>query len=165
MINRAFAVSCLVGAALLSPMRAIADDDRTVKPTVAQIGTPSLYEEISRMDTTMFDAFNAHDAARLGTFFSADLEFYHDKDGLISYDQAMAAFKRLFEMNNGMRRDLVKGTLEVYPVGSYGAIEIGSHRFCHREGGKDDCGVFEFVHVWRKQDATWKVTRVISYGH
>jgi hypothetical protein len=64
-----------------------------------------------------------------------------------------------------MRRDLVPGTLEVYPIKGYGAIEIGAHRFCHKEDGKDDCGVFKFVQIWQKQESGWKVTRVVSYGH
>jgi len=63
------------------------------------------------------------------------------------------------------RRDLVKGSLEVYPIRDHGALEIGEHRFCHQENGKDDCGTFKFAMIWRKDDETWKLSRVISYGH
>jgi hypothetical protein len=64
-----------------------------------------------------------------------------------------------------LRRDLVKGSLEVYPVKDYGAIETCLHKFCHVENGKDDCGTFKNVMVWQKKDGQWKVTRVISYDH
>ena len=44
-------------------------------------------------------------------------------------------------------------------------MEVGSHRFCHLENGKQDCGVFEFAHVWKEDAGRWRVTRVLSYGH
>jgi hypothetical protein len=67
--------------------------------------------------------------------------------------------------DNGLKRELVPGTLEVYPVRDYGAIEIGSHRFCHDENGKQDCGTFKFMHIWKKTGNEWKITRIISYDH
>lgn len=126
-----------------------------------------LYAAIAHMDSVMFDAFNAHDLDKLKTTFSEDLEFYHDKGGLAGYKQSMENFKKLFNNNKttGLRRDLVKGSLEVYPVKDYGAIETCLHRFCHVENGKDDCGTFKNVMVWQKKDGQWKVTRVVSYDH
>jgi hypothetical protein len=44
-------------------------------------------------------------------------------------------------------------------------MELGTHRFCHIENGKQDCGSFRFAHVWQKKDDRWRVTRVLSYGH
>jgi hypothetical protein len=76
----------------------------------------------------------------------------------------------LFETPD-IRRDLVKGSLEVYPIKDHGAIEIGEHRFCHEENGKGaspartDCGTFKFAMVWRKSGESWKSSRVISHGH
>ena len=126
-----------------------------------------LYDTIAHMDSIMFDAFNAHDLGKLKVTFSEDLEFYHDKGGLAGYEQSMKNFKSMFEKNQqtGLRRDLVKGSLEVYPIKDYGAVEICLHRFCHTENGKDDCGTFKNVMVWQKKDGKWKVTRVISYDH
>ena len=126
-----------------------------------------LYNQIARMDSIMFEAFNAHDIEKLKTTFSENLEFYHDKGGLAGYEQTMNNFKTLFEKNKntGLRRDLVKGSLEVYPIKDYGAVEICLHRFCHVENGKNDCGVFKNVMVWQNNNGAWKVTRVISYDH
>ncbi len=70
-----------------------------------------------------------------------------------------------FERNDGLRRRLIPGSLEVYPVPNYGAIEVGTHEFCHEENGKTDCGVLRFLHVWQKRDGQWRVTRVVSYDH
>ena len=117
------------------------------------------------MDSAVFDAFNAHDAERLMTMFTDDLEFYHDTGGLTDYRQSAESFKKMFAGTPDIRRDLVKGSLEVYPVKDYGAMEIGEHRFCHKENGKDDCGTFKFAMIWRKAGDSWKISRVLSYGH
>jgi ketosteroid isomerase-like protein len=117
------------------------------------------------MDARVFDAFNAHNADALMAMFTDDLEFYQDNDGLKNYQQCFGDFKKMFASASDIRRDLVKGSLEVYPIKNYGAIEIGAHRFCHTEKGKEECGAFKFVHVWRKVEDSWKLSRVISYGH
>ncbi|MEP6686247.1 MAG: nuclear transport factor 2 family protein [Verrucomicrobiota bacterium] len=109
-----------------------------------------LLQTITRADTAMFDAFNAHNVDALMALFTEDVEFYHDTGGLTNYPQTKENFKKLFANTPDIRRDLVKGTLEVYPIKDYGAIEIGAHRFCHEENGKEDCGSFKFVQVWRK---------------
>lgn len=155
-------VSLLLTAALLT---ATAQTPAAQDRQAAAAESNELFETIARMDSAMFDAFNAHNANALMALFTDDLEFYHDKGGLTTYQQTDENFKKLFANTPDIRRDLVKGTLEVYPIKDYGAIEIGVHRFCHKENGKDDCGSFKFVMTWRKIGDSWKVSRVISYGH
>lgn len=125
----------------------------------------SLYKEISNADSALSKAFNAHDLNALMLLFSEDLEFYHDAGGLQSYTQVRDGFGGLFSKNDGIRREVVAGTLEVYPIRGYGAIEAGAHRFCHDENGRSDCGSFKFLQVWRSEAGKWRITRVISYGH
>lgn len=126
-----------------------------------------LYNEIQHMDSVMFDALNQRDIDKLMSTFSEDLEFYHDLGGVTDYTQTKANFEKLFEnnRNTGLKRELINGTLEVYPIKDFGAIATGKHRFCHWENGKLDCGTFQFAHTWQKKDGEWKVTRVLSYGH
>ena len=124
-----------------------------------------LYDTIAYMDSVLFDAFNSHNLDKLKTLFTEDLEFYHDKGGLTGYEENMKNFTENFAKNNKLNRKLVPGSLEVYPIKDYGAMEIGSHTFCHIENGKEDCGTFKFVHVWQKKDGAWKISRVVSYGH
>lgn len=126
-----------------------------------------LYNEIQHMDSVMFDAFNKQELDRLMSTFSEDLEFYHDLGGVTDFSRTKENFGKLFEnnRNTGMKRELVKGTLEVYPIKDFGAVATGKHRFCHLENGKQDCGTFQFVHTWQKKNGEWKVTRVVSYGH
>jgi uncharacterized protein DUF4440 len=126
-----------------------------------------LFAEIAHMDSVMFAAFNARDLDKLMSTFDSSLEFYHDLGGVTNYEQNKINFAGAFERNKttGLRRDLVPGTLEVYPIKDYGAIETGLHRFCHDENGKPDCGTFKFLHIWQKKNGQWKVTRVASYDH
>jgi hypothetical protein len=124
-----------------------------------------LFETIARLDGALFGAFNAHKADLLMTMFSQDLEFYHDTVGLTNYRQTRSNFEQLFAKIPDIRRDLVRGSLRVYPIKDYGALELGQHQFCHKENGKDDCGTFTFAMIWRKTGDSWKVSRVISYGH
>src|SRR5688500_18916258 len=117
------------------------------------------------MDKKLFDAFNARHVDTLAAIFDPTLEFYHDRGGLTGYEQTTRQFKENAAKPRTLRRDLVPGTLEVHPIPNYGAVQIGAHRFCHEENGKQDCGVFKFVHVWQKKDGAWKITRVVSYDH
>ena len=112
----------------------------------------------------MFAAYNAHDAEQLGRYFAPDLEFYHDKGGLLNWTQAIAGLTGTFKQSPDIRRSLV-GPLEVYPIPGYGAIEIGAHRFCHRENERDVCGTFKFLMVWRRTPTGWQVSRAVSYDH
>jgi ketosteroid isomerase-like protein len=124
-----------------------------------------LYDEIVRADRVMFDAFNSRNLDGLMASFSEDLEFFHDKDGRQSFAEVRGGFDRMFKSPEAPRRELVAGSLRVYPIPKFGAMQIGSHRFCHVENGKDDCGIFDFAMVWQQQGTRWRVTRVLSYGH
>ncbi len=129
-----------------------------------------LYFAIAHMDSVLFNAFNSRDVEKLKTLFTEDLEFYHDQGGLTNYTQNMEAFKKTVEKNNDLKRELIPGSLEVYPVKDFGAMQTGEHRFCHTENGKPDCGTFKFVHIWKKinndpMGIGWKISRVVSYGH
>lgn len=138
-------------------------------PAVAFEGIPAdaaaLRSLVARLDHAMFEAYNAHDVDGLMSWFTADLEFYHDTGGLLDFEQVKSGFTNVFANNPDIRRELVDGSLAVYPIQGYGAIEIGAHRFCHTENGKPDCGTFQFMQVWRFKDGAWKVSRDVSYGH
>lgn len=133
--------------------------------TNGQSAKDSLYKEVAKLDSILFNAFNTRDVEKFKSFFTEDLEFFHDKGGLTNYEYTMNFMKDVAKNNNGLRRDLIKGTLEVYPIPGYGAIQIGQHRFCHLENGKQDCGNFKFVHIWQKKNGEWKISRIVSYDH
>jgi hypothetical protein len=128
----------------------------------------ALYDTIAHMDSVLFNAFNTHTPANLElikTLFTKDLEFYHDKTGLTDYDFNMGFFTRTLTGNMDLKRELIPGSMEVYPIKGYGAVQIGSHKFCHTENGKPDCGTFKSVTVWKYSEGKWQISRLISYDH
>ena len=126
-----------------------------------------LFNTIAHMDSVMFNAFNSRDLEVLKILFAPDVEFYNDGKGVTGYDGTIAGFKGIFENKQAadLRRDLLKETLEVYPMPGFGAIEMGTHRFTHTENGQPVIGLMKFVHIWQYKDGQWKVTRVVSVGH
>lgn len=124
-----------------------------------------LFKQVFSLDSTVFTAFNNRDIEKFKSFFDEDLEFFHDEGGLTGYQHTVDFMKEIAKPGNDLKRELVKGSLEVYPIPGYGAMQIGEHSFCHTENGKQSCGTFKFVHIWQQKDGKWKITRVVSYGH
>ncbi|MGF7181920.1 nuclear transport factor 2 family protein [Tunturiibacter psychrotolerans] len=122
-----------------------------------------LTKAITTLDKELFDAYNNCDIDRLGSLVVDDLEFYHDKTGLAVGKQVfLDAIKN--NICGKVTRKLVVGSLEVYPLKGYGAVEIGVHRFYH-PGAPGDVGEAKFITLWQYKDGAWKVSRVISYDH
>jgi Domain of unknown function (DUF4440) len=165
--------SFLVAAAAVAKEPATTSDNQT-----------ALYDEIAAADSELFRAANGCDLVKLGSMVDDGLEFYHDKAGLMVGKQLF-----LNSVKNNtcgvMIRELVQGSLEVYPVKGFGAIEVGVHRFHHpghekewrgaRELGMTrfldpgaaewPAGQAKFLHIWRKEQTGWTLVRVVSYAH
>ena len=124
-----------------------------------------LLQTIQSLDTQLFDAYNHCDLEKFGSLLADDLEFYHDKSGLSVGRQALVEGIK----NNicgKVTRELVPGTIEVYPIAKYGAVEIGVHRFHHPgHENTESVGEAKFIHLWQNKDGVWKITRVISFDH
>ncbi len=119
---------------------------------------------IEKLDAELFNAYNTCDLETFGSFFPEHLEFYHDQTGggPMTRAQLVAAIKQ--NICGKVHRELVKGTIEVYPMKGYGAVELGTHRFSH-PGIDDDEGDAKFIQLWKYEDGRWLLTRVISYDH
>lgn len=124
-----------------------------------------LYRELATMDSLLFQAFNTRDLEGMKKYFSTGLEVYQDNAGFRNYEETMASFKELFAKEYILTRELVKGSMEVYPIKAFGAIQTGLHTFSHREEGKMVRGTFKFLHVWEKTSEGWKIKRLITYDH
>lgn len=126
-----------------------------------------LYDTIYLMDSIFFEAFNTCDTTMSKSLFTKDLEFYHDHGGLTNYDQNLRSIINRCNATTKVRRELVPGSLEVYPIKDYGAIEIGRHRFYYRQVGEEEKldGTFKFIHIWVHENNEWKISRVISFDH
>ncbi len=121
-----------------------------------------LYDELAAMDRELFDAaFVNCDGAKFSAIFTEDAEFYHDRDGAMTGKQVTEL--RGCPRDQGVSRILVEGSLEVYPVKDFGAIQTGRHLF--KTAGQEDVGIAKFVHLWRYSDGQWRLARVLSFDH
>lgn len=125
----------------------------------------ALYQTIASLDAKFFDAYNRCDLASEGSLVSEDLEFYHDQTGLsVGRQNLLDALKQ--NICGKVRRVLVPGTLEVYPLKGFGAVEICVHRFHHLpHDDPNGIGEAKSIMLWRNQDGKWQMTRVISFDH
>jgi hypothetical protein len=127
--------------------------------------TDELYKTVAGLDTAIFDAYNNCNLDKLGSMAAEDLEFYHDQTGLALGRQSLVDGVK----NNicgKVHRELVPGTLEVYPIKGYGAVEICIHRFTHpHDPNPGPGGEAKAVMLWQLKDGAWHVTRVISFDH
>lgn len=143
--------------------------------TAGPQATRQLFDELAEQDRRLFDlVFIRCDADALAGMLADDFVFLHDKHG-----EAASSPQKFVEnirqgcelqakgVNVRARRELVPGTLEVYPMNNYGAIQTGSHRFFGIEPGKPDQlrETAQFFHVWKKIDGHWKLSRSYSYDH
>ncbi|MDP3084695.1 MAG: nuclear transport factor 2 family protein [Rubrivivax sp.] len=121
-----------------------------------------LFDELVRMDKELFDAaFVTCNAGRFRALFTEDAEFYHDRTGA-SVGEAARTLKSC-PRDNGVTRTLVPGSLEVYPMQGYGAIQIGRHVFARKgEPGSEEA---KFVHLWKQENGVWRLARVLSFDH
>jgi hypothetical protein len=123
----------------------------------------ALYDTILHQDSLFFGAYNTCSLhlEEYAAFYADNLEFYHDKGGLsTSKQQVVDATKK--NICGKVTRELVPGSLEVYPIANYGAIEIGFHKFHNSEEPNAPSRPGRFVVVWHHVDNSWKITRVIS---
>ncbi len=126
------------------------------------VPSKELYDTIVSMDSLFFDAYNTCKEDVMKALFSNDIEFYHDQGGLTTVKQDLLnALKN--NICGKVTRELKKGSIEVYPIGNYGAVEMGLHGFHNNQEKTNAPTRFSrFVHIWHRENGQWKLSRVIS---
>ncbi len=123
-----------------------------------------LYDTISQLDKHLFSAFNHQNLKEFKKYFDVNLEVFQDDKGVRNYEQSMATFTELFQAMPDLKRKLKKGTMEVYPIEGFGAIEMGQHAFIHTEEGENQGKIVHFIHIWKRFHGQWKITKIITYS-
>src|SRR5689334_9337458 len=109
-----------------------------------------LYNVIAHMDSVYFNAYNNCDMQTQARIYSDSIEFYHDKTGLTTSKQALLdAIKD--NICGKVKRELVPGSIEVYPIAGFGAVEIGLHRFINHAEGDSRSKPDKFIVVWKQK--------------
>jgi ketosteroid isomerase-like protein len=143
--------------------------------TPGAVQSQALTDAIAKADLELFDVFFIQcDADKVATLVTEDMEFFHDKSGFNAKSGAEFAAqlrdgcqKQAAGTNFRARRELVDGSVQVYPLNNYGALSMGTHRFYARIPGKPDTltETAKFITVWRKDGDKWLMARAISYDH
>lgn len=120
-----------------------------------------LYNTIIALDQRFFDAYNTCDLETQATLISEDIEFFHDKVGLAtSKSQIMEAMKN--NICGKVTRTLIEGSIEVYPIAGYGAVQIGEHKFFNNQEPDAVSIPSKFVTIWKNTNGNWQMTRIVS---
>ncbi|MBK6265657.1 nuclear transport factor 2 family protein [Marivirga sp. S37H4] len=134
----------------------------------------SIYDELAIKDSLMFKiGFDQCDLTMVKSLINEDFEFYHDIGGI---DSSREDFINTMRRNlcpngeNAIRRELVQGSLKVFPLYDngvlYGAIQTGSHRFPQADSHtSENNSAAQFMHLWLLKNGEWKISRVLSFDH
>lgn len=152
---------CLLG---LFSMRASAQDG--VPPLDKINSQAELDKAITELDTELFDAYNHCDLPKFASLLDENVEFYHDQGGVTLGREKLTESIKNNICTGDTQRVLVPGTLKIYYMKGYGAIEMGVHRFLHpKTEAVNGTGEASFINLWEYKDGAWKLTRALSYDH
>lgn len=121
----------------------------------------ALFDAIVSQDREFFEAYNNCDLAKQAEIYADDIEFFHDRGGLLTSKQAIIDATEA-NICGKVTRELIEGSIEVYPIHNYGAVQTGLHKFHNREepGAKSEPS--KFIVIWKKEGESWKMTKVVS---
>jgi len=106
-----------------------------------------LDKAITALDTKLLDAYNHCDLKAFDSMLADDVGVYHDQGGV----SGPAETHREHQRTTSARRHTagpVPGTLKIYHMKGYGAIEMGVHRFLHpKTEAANGTGEASFVHL------------------
>ena len=119
-----------------------------------------LYKTIAALDSLYFDTYNHCNLGKMDELTAEDIEFYHDRGGLTTSKKELIESIRK-NICGKVTRTLTKGSIEVYAIPNYGAVEMGYHSFENKaEPGQSHPS--KFMIFWRLKDNVWQIHRVLS---
>lgn len=148
-------LTCVTGFAQIDPSREV-------------------FKSLRTNDSLLFDVgFNTCDLEQFEKLVSKDFVFYHDKSGITnSKDEFLLSIKNgICNLSYRPRRQLVEGSLEVFPLKKdgvlYGAIQSGRHQFyaLEKDQSEHQTSVARFTHLWLLENDHWQLSRGYSYDH
>lgn len=124
---------------------------------------PALYKTIVAMDSIFFDAYNNCNLKleKYASMYADNIEFYHDRGGLSSVKKDIVESTRQYVCGK-VTRELQKGSIEVYGIPGFGAVEFGFHCFHNKEEPNAPSHMARFMIIWENKNNDWKLSRVVS---
>lgn len=120
-----------------------------------------LYDDILKMDLDFFDAYNSYDLDKQANIYADNIEFFHDKGGYMTSKKDILNSTKKYICGK-VKRELIKESVEVYPISDYGAVEIGFHKFINSQEPDAESIPFKFIMIWSNKSGEWKIKKVIS---
>lgn len=121
----------------------------------------NLYQEIMKMDSVYFQAYNECDMKEQAVLYDENIEFYHDTGGLQTDKEALLQSIQ-DNICGKVTRELVANSIEVHPIPGFGAVELGKHRFFNNQEPDAESRASRFIIIWKQNENNWKISRVIS---
>ena len=89
-----------------------------------------LYDTIVKLDHIFFEAYNTCNLNldKYGSFFSENIEFYHDRGGLMTSKQDLISATQK-NICGKVTRELVKRSIEVYPIKTLEQLKLDCTNF------------------------------------
>jgi hypothetical protein len=133
------------------------------KPSNYQPDDPALYKTIVAMDSIFFDAYNNCNLKleKYASMYADNIEFYHDRGGLSSVKKDIVESTRV-NVCGKVTRELQKGSIEVYAIPGFGAVEFGFHCFHNKLEPNAPSHMARFMIIWEQKNNDWKLSRVVS---
>ncbi len=118
----------------------------------------NIFGQIVAMDKAFFNAYNTCDLEKQSSIYSENIEFFNDKRGLMtSKEELLAGTKN--NICGKVTRTLIEGSIEVYPINGYGAVEIGYHKFYNNQEPDAPSYPSKFIIMWKKNKINGKLPR------
>ncbi len=125
-------------------------------------GNIALHDTVSMLDSIFFEAYNNCRLYVFDSLISEDIEFYHDQGGFSNSKSGLIESLK----NNicgKVSRIILTGSIEVYQIPNFGAVQFGYHRFINSQEPPNSTSRYsKFVHTWKRESTGWKLFRVIS---
>ena len=169
-MNRCIALGVMI-AGIASGGSAFGQD-APAKPAIP--AGDELTQQIQAVDAKLFEVlFTKCEPDTMRSLLAPDLEFYHDKDGLIDGAETLVTgYKKNCEAAKApdawhSRRELVASLSIVNAIPGVGAIHAGEHLFHERQGDGPEklAGRARFANLWVMTVDGWKLSRVMSHDH
>lgn len=121
------------------------------------------YKTIQKLDSEFFEAYNTctENLDKHASFYAEELEFFHDKGGLVtSKTDLIASIKK--NICGKVTRELVPNSIELHEIPNYGFVQIGYHKFFNKEEPNAISKPSKFIVFWKYLNKELKVAKVVS---
>ena len=132
-----------------------------------------LVEVITELDAKISAAYSTCDLNAMASLLAPDVELYNDETGrIVGRDSVIDTLRK--NLCGGLRsavvkyrRELVAGSLEVFPIARFGALEFSKSEIWadQSDGTSKPVVIVRALTVWELRAGVWMAARQFAYSH